>query len=178
VRDDTRVSSYPKSPILSPLQGRSVAGCAGPRRFGVFFGLYLGLISSCHYPAPAPGVVEPHDAPPPQATTTRAVHAASTEPAPNPVAAVDPDQWLFVERASRGAAGGWATASFITERNKLDIETRDVQQFAIDTSRIPIDWERLVVLSINGVNSELRRRDYAILHFELDDRQQWIVIEP
>ena len=88
------------------------------------------------------------------------------------------DRWLFVEKAKDGARGGWATGSFDQQKNKLDIHTRDVRQFVIDVSRIRIDWQRLVVLSIDGKNSELRRRDFSLLHFRLDDHGQWVVVEP
>ena len=90
----------------------------------------------------------------------------------------DPDQWLFVEKVREGTVGAWATGLFDAERNKLAIETHDVQQFAIDTERVLIDWERLVILGIDGRNSELRKRDYSILHIELDDHGRWVVLEP
>ena len=77
----------------------------------------------------------------------------------------------------KGAPGAWATGSFDRKRNKLDIRTRDVQDFSIDVSRIPINWERLVVIGIDGANSELRKRDYSVLHFRLDDHGQWVVLE-
>ncbi len=103
-------------------------------------------------------------------------------PAPSHVAigieADEPDRWLFVEAVKKDAVGGWATGSFDAGRNKLDIRTHDVRAFAIDVGRIPIRWERLVILSINGLKSELCRRDYALLHFALDDHGQWVVIEP
>ncbi len=88
------------------------------------------------------------------------------------------DRWLFVEKAKDAAPGGWATGSFDPQKNKLDIHTRDVRQFVIDVSRIRVDWERLVVLSIDGKNSELRRRDFSLLRFRLDDHGQWTVVEP
>lgn len=95
-----------------------------------------------------------------------------------PAELYDADRWIFVQKAREGTAGAWATATFNRERNKLIIRERDVQQFAIDTSRIPINWERLVVISINGRGSELRKRDYPILHFARDDHGQWVVLEP
>ncbi len=76
-----------------------------------------------------------------------------------------------------GAAGAWATGSFDPERNKLDIDTHDVESFAIDTGRIPIRWDKLVILSIDRKNSELVRRDYSVLHFTRD-KYGWHVIEP
>ena len=90
----------------------------------------------------------------------------------------DHDQWLFVEKVRGKAAGGWATGSFDRNRNKLVISTKDVAGFALYIERIPIDWERLVVLRIDGVNTELRRRDSAVYHFEVDEHGRWIVVEP
>ena len=74
--------------------------------------------------------------------------------------------------------GGWATGAFDRQKNKLDVRTSDVRQFAIDVERIAIDWQRLVVISIDGKNSELRKRDVSLLHFRLDDHGQWVVVEP
>ena len=91
---------------------------------------------------------------------------------------LDPDRWLVVTKARANSDGGWATASFDQDRNKLIIKTRDVQRFTIDTGRIAINWERLVVLSLDGRNSELRQRDVDVLHFFRDQHGQWIVAEP
>jgi hypothetical protein len=95
-----------------------------------------------------------------------------------PLKTDDPDRWLRVEKTRKGAPGGWATGSFDPKRNKLTIRTRDVEQFAVDVSRVPIAWKRLVVIGINGRNAELRKRDYSVLHFARDRHGQWEVIEP
>ena len=89
----------------------------------------------------------------------------------------DPARWLWVEKGRDGADGAWATGSFDSKRNKLSIKARDVRRFTIDVARIPIDWERLVILSINGRNSELRRRNHTLLHFVLDEYGRWTVAE-
>lgn len=138
--------------------------------------VHLTLAAGCHEPTPVTAPINRVPAPP--RTTEPAPDASQAEPVRIPSAAADPDRWLFVERTRGDAPGGWATGSFDPDRNKLTIETKDVQRFAIDTSRIRIDWERLVVLGLNGVNSELRRRDFDIYHFELDDHNRWVVIEP
>ena len=90
----------------------------------------------------------------------------------------DPTRWLRVEKGRDRAEGAWATGSFDSKRNKLRIKARDVRRFTIDVARIPIDWERLVILSINGRNSELRRRNHTLLHFVLDEYGRWTVAEP
>ena len=90
----------------------------------------------------------------------------------------DAGQWLFVQKVAEKAKGGWATGLFDAERNKLRITTSDVEEFAVDTGRIQIDWKKLVVLSIDGRNSELRKRDVAILHFVREPHGEWIIREP
>ena len=108
--------------------------------------------------------------------------APVAEPAPTRVdvglEVEGPDQWLRVEKIQGDAAGAWATGSFNPQRNKLDIRTRDVAQFTIDVQPIPIDWERLVVIRIDGSNSELIRRDYSLYRFVRDEHGQWVVAEP
>ncbi len=88
------------------------------------------------------------------------------------------ERWLYVTRAREGTHGGWATGSFDPARNKITIDTYDVERFAVDTGRIPIDWERGVVLRLNGSNSELRKRDYPILQFVRNKYGVWVVLEP
>lgn len=95
-----------------------------------------------------------------------------------PVPIDDPNRWLFVEKVAEGAKGGWATGSFDEERNKLSITTSDVSEFAIDTARLKINWKKLVVLSIDGKNSELRRRDFDVLHFKRAAHGEWTVRDP
>lgn len=132
-------------------------------------------VLGCHKSAPTPSSEQPQsaaDAPNPPLTVTT----------PPPIQLPDdPDaanRWLFVEKTKDGAPGGWATGSFDREKNKLEIRTRDVRQFAIDVQRIAIDWQSLVVIGIDGKNSELRRREVTLLHFRLDDHGQWVVTEP
>ena len=90
----------------------------------------------------------------------------------------DFERWLSVVAIKDGAPGAWATGSFKVKRNRLDIRTKDVQTFTLDTSRIPIRWDKPVVMNINGRTGELRRRDYSILRFALDGRGDWLVVEP
>jgi len=126
---------------------------------------------------------------PPKADETSTVKSPQGQSQPQPpeppptrvdinVPIDDPDRWLFVEKNAERSQGGWATGSFDPERNKLSIHTKDVEQFAIDTSRIRIDWKRLVILGIDGKNSELRKRDFELYHFMLNDHGAWVVVEP
>ncbi len=89
----------------------------------------------------------------------------------------EPQRWLTVEAQREGTQGGWATGSFDPKRNKITIRTNDVTRFAVDVARIAIDWERPVILGIDGRNSELRRREVTYLHFRRGDGRGWVVEE-
>ncbi len=105
---------------------------------------------------------------------------AATQPDPIvfPRPIDDPGRWLVVEKTTHRTSGAWATGSFDQSRNKLTIMTNDVSQFSIDTDRILIDWDQLVILGIDGRNSELRKRNYSVLHIALDKHGRWVVLEP
>ena len=90
----------------------------------------------------------------------------------------DSDDWLTVDEIRDNAPGAWATGSFLAERNRIVIETEAVARFSIDMGRVPVRWERLVVIRIDGRNSELVKRDQAIYRFVLDDHGRWVVLEP
>ena len=90
----------------------------------------------------------------------------------------DTDRWLRVAAVAEDADGGVATGSFDPKGNQIRIRTQDVKGFVIDTGRLAIDWDRLVVIRINGVGSELRKRDYDLLHFVRNDHGRWEVAEP
>lgn len=109
----------------------------------------------------------------------RTAEAPPEAPAPRvPLPVHDEHQWLFVEAIHPEAPVGWATASFDRDRNKLSVTTRDVTRFAVNTALTPIDWDRRVILSIDGKNSQLRRRDVSVLHVERDDYGEWQILEP
>ena len=89
----------------------------------------------------------------------------------------DPNRWLFAKAIKKGTEGGWATGSFDVERNRISITTRDVTAFSLHVDRIAINWDRLVVIRLDGHNSELRKRDHAVYTFARDRHGRWIVQE-
>ncbi|UCF34599.1 MAG: hypothetical protein JSV78_04705 [Phycisphaerales bacterium] len=133
-------------------------------------------LPSCREPAHKPTPVETNS----NARVTVVPKEPDPEPPPEPVRVGldDSDRWLSVTRIDREAAGGWATGSFNPQRNKITIRTRNIQRFTIDVGRIPVDWERLVVLSIDERNTELRRRDFDLLEFVRSQREGWAIVEP
>ncbi len=134
--------------------------------------IVFALNPSCRKPTSTPSKSDEPAQPPPALPSTIPTRVDL------PVPADDSDRWLFVQKIADKAKGGWATGSFDADRNKLSITTSDVAEFALDTSRIAINWKKLVVLSIDGKNSELRKRDYDILQFTRTPHGEWTVREP
>ncbi|MEK6676359.1 MAG: hypothetical protein AABZ47_11980 [Planctomycetota bacterium] len=105
----------------------------------------------------------------------------SSDTTPGRNALPDPnvsDHWLRVLAVQKNAPGAYAKGSFDRDRNRIEIRTRDVMTFAVDISKIKIDWSRPVVIRIDGVSSELRRREHPVLHFHWDEHGAWTVVEP
>ena len=86
------------------------------------------------------------------------------------------DRWLRVEDIADGAEGGWATGAFMPG-NKVVIETENVTQFALDLPRIPIDWDRRVILCIDGHTSELTRKHYPHLRLRRSPTGGWTPVK-
>ena len=89
----------------------------------------------------------------------------------------DPTRWVYAEKVRGDADGGSVTGTFHKSSNKIEIHTRDLERFSIDTSKIEIDWTRRVILGINGSNTGLGRREHPIIRFALDDYGKWVVVE-
>jgi len=136
-------------------------------------------------PVPAPAATSPAEAAQPSAT--EASPSAESSPAPNPTEAtvavklpvvIPPELgWVAVVALDADAPGGWVTGDFDAERNKIEVRTRGVSRFAMDLSRVPIDWSHKVILAINGRNSELVKRDYNVYQVGRDDSGGWSVVE-
>ena len=95
-----------------------------------------------------------------------------------PVIGEDAQGWLTVEQVRPDAAGAWATGSFDPANNRLTIKTKDVQRFAIDTSLVSINWQKPVVFTLDGITSELRRRERPVIHLVRSERAEWTILEP
>ena len=163
----------PQFDVISPVAGSAFGnGRRALSRYATV--MFIVLAPAACQRSGAPRTVNERSAP---VSTDTAAEPGPVDASP-PRDPPDPNQWLVVTRTSDGAAGGHATGSFLKERNRIVLTTRDVEQFTLDTSRIPIDWDRLVVISIDGTSSELRKRDYDVLHFARNKYGAWNVIEP
>jgi hypothetical protein len=88
------------------------------------------------------------------------------------------DGWLRIEALHRDAPGAWATGEFIRDRNKVIIETENVDEFSIALPQLRIDWEHRVILRIDGHSSELTPKRRAILRLRRSPAGSWDVVEP
>lgn len=137
----------------------------------------LCACTSCNQPAANKHNVQPQ---PGIQSHSQNQHQAKKigDSAPEPKESFVKNSWLTVKKINKNRSAKIATGTFNVKRNKIMITTNNAEQFAIDTSRIPINWRRPVVLSINGRNSELKKRGYSIIHFKHDKYGQWSVVEP
>lgn len=169
-----RVGSVPVTTMSSKRIPNRLAGWLALAIVGglAFSGGCRKSDTSKEAPAPAAPPAD-SDAPP------KPVQEVALPPRVNIAAPMeDLDRWLTVEAIRGDAPGAWAEGSFNPKSNKIIIDTHDVQRFALEVSRIPIRWEKLVIIRIDGRNSEMVRRDQAIYHFDLDDHGQWVVLGP
>ena len=142
------------------------------------------------------GCPEPEPASEPVATSRPAAVAEPTpppEPAPESIAKEPPDHnrvevrvqrvtdpqhgWLRIEAIREGAPGAWATGRFIPD-NRIEIETEAVSEFSLDVSDLHINWDRRVVLKIDGRASELIRKKSPVIHLQQDQTGAWNVVKP
>ncbi len=88
------------------------------------------------------------------------------------------NRWVYPLQYKKGSTGGLVRGSFDPKRNKIMIDTQDVKRFRIDMTKLSINWDRLVIIRLNGKSSELRRRDSDVIDFEIDKYGNWVVFEP
>lgn len=93
---------------------------------------------------------------------------------PRPMLPDHPVQpWLVVLSAQPDEKGGWAKGRFDTSKNRLVIDTVGVGSFTVDTSRLPIDWDRLVIIRLDGRNRELGRKENPVIKFVRSKSKLW-----
>ena len=91
----------------------------------------------------------------------------------------DPQRgWLRIEDIRDSAAGAWATGLLLQHDNKIVIETENVEQFSINLSKLRLNWNRRVVLRIDGRSSELMRKRRPVVHLRRSPAGSWDVVEP
>jgi len=120
----------------------------------------------------------PTDAPSDASRNTDTETSGRDRPGDTDYSLPQPDRWLVIKKAVNVESGTFAKGDFNAARNKISIATKNVAEFTIDTDRIPIDWSRAVIISIDGINAELRHRNYSPLLFRREGYSSWSVVEP
>jgi hypothetical protein len=87
------------------------------------------------------------------------------------------DGWLRIDAIHPDAPGAWATGAFIREKNKIAIETENVDEFSIRLPQLHVNWDRRVILRIDGHSSELKWKRRPILHLRRSPAGSWDVVE-
>lgn len=59
--------------------------------------------------------------------------------------------------------------------DKLTINTKNVRGFELDLTRLRLNWNRGVVLRLDGYNSELTRKRWPRLVFVRNASGAWVV---
>jgi len=151
------------------------------------FALYIGSLvvgAQCRSASPNttirresnPSTIRPAE--PPAVESNR-----PSEPGPPPAEAARPnvlslEPLTMIERSLDEKQAARAIGTFDRSRNRLAFELRNVSAFSIELASIPIDWSRPVVLSLDRVPVELRRRDTQRLHFTRTPQGTWLIEEP
>lgn len=86
-------------------------------------------------------------------------------------------EWVEIVALSGRATRGEIEAVFDEERNKFTIDATGVSEFLLDVCRVKVNWNRPVILKIDGRNSELRKRDYCRLRMRMIGKGAWEVVE-
>ena len=113
--------------------------------------------------------------------TTDPIHPSEPDSVPADTArsnVLDLETLTTVEATIGKAQPARAIGTFDKSRNRLAFQLRNVSAFSIDMASIPVDWTRPVVLSLDNVPVELRRRDTQRLHFTRTPQGAWLIVEP
>lgn len=85
--------------------------------------------------------------------------------------------WLKIEELRDDASIARAVGWYPPKDNRIVIQTEGVQQFAIDLGSLGPDWERRVILRIDGRSSELTRKKSRVVHLRRSPAGAWEVVE-
>ncbi|NOT02084.1 MAG: hypothetical protein HOP29_15840 [Phycisphaerales bacterium] len=85
------------------------------------------------------------------------------------------ERWIRGERLIDGVKGGWVTGA-VSPENRVVIETDGLEQVVLDLSRVPADWNRRVILRIDGHTSELTRAHFPTLRLRRSPTGGWLAV--
>jgi len=98
-------------------------------------------------------------------------------PAANTVSTKPEGKWLTIERREIESLGASARGE-VTDSHRLEIRTDNVDQFSVDLSEIPLDWNKRIVLRVNTQTMELTKKKHPLVHFRRTPTGDWVVVPP
>ena len=82
------------------------------------------------------------------------------------------DGWLVIDDVSDQDRTTWVEGR-VEDGEKLVIDTENVERFQLDLSRVKLDWDKRIVLRIDGFNRELTRKNFPRLNYERTSTGGW-----
>ena len=135
-----------------------------------------GKIEAATKPAPAePGLPSPTPA-----STPDTSEESPRPPAPIELPLSEPsplrEGWLVIKEKADARQRAWVEGSIVGD-DKCVLDTSNIRRFRLDLARLRLNWEKRIVLRIDGFNSELTRKRWPVLHFLRTSSGAWIVVD-
>jgi hypothetical protein len=82
------------------------------------------------------------------------------------------DGWMQIDRSEDSAIRAWAEGRTMDD-DALIIETQNVGRFHLDLGQIRLNWQRRILLRIDGFNRELSRPDRSRITYQKTATGGW-----
>jgi hypothetical protein len=119
--------------------------------------------------------------PSPAVSPTPSPSATPKAPTPLPPLRLPPteptaleDGWVKILESDDTSSRAWVEGE-VAGDDKLTINTKNVRGFELDLTRLRLNWNRGVVLRLDGYNSELTRKRWPRLVFVRNASGAWVV---
>ena len=156
--------------VLLPL---AAVACCAP---GCSEEQHANKIEAATKPAPA----EPGFASPTPSSTPDPSEEALRPPPPIDLPLLEPsplrEGWLVIEERADARQWAWVEGSIVGD-DKCVLDTSNIRRFQLDLSRLRLNWDRPIVLRIDGFNSQLTRKRWPVLDFLRTPSGAWIVVD-
>ena len=87
-----------------------------------------------------------------------------------------PDGFLVIESADDTGNRAWIEGSVIGD-DRIVIQTNNVLQFRLDIGEVRINWDKRIVLRIDGYNSELTRKRWPRFSLIRTSTGAWTAVD-
>jgi hypothetical protein len=134
-------------------------------------------------PTDEPAAAKSPPTPPPSAAPSASpAGAASPSPRPTP-GPLDADVgvdiplqegWATIDEKADESQRAWMEGE-IRLTDRLIITTSSVRRFALDLTRLRLNWDKRILLRLDGFNFELTRKRWPVIHFIRTPAGAWEV---